>query len=272
LSQLAKHLGFSRQSHYQWRKRSEEQHHNHALLLELIRRERKLFMAMGGRKLYYRLKPEMQRLGLKLGRDAFFKLLRSNGLLAKKKRRYVTTTNSLHEYRTYKNHLYNRRISRIDEAYGSDITYLHLQDNRVIYLSLVMDLYSRKILGWSLSKQQRTDLSLEALNQAVRGKSPTGIIHHSDRGTQYCSDRYRERLESLGMQISHSAAGNPYENAKVERVIGTLKHEFGLTEKLPNFRIAKAMIKETIKLYNTERPHLSLNYQVPAAVYDAGRE
>jgi len=208
---------------------------------------------------------------IRIGRDRFFDILREKGLQIKKKTRYVYTTDSNHPYKKYDNIIKGKQIKRSDEVYVSDITYLSTKEG-YSYLSLVTDLYSRKILGYELSRSLDTSSSIRALDRALEGKEAlSGIIHHSDRGTQYCSHEYTEKLQSKGMQISMSSKGNPYENAVAERINGILKQEYLLGQMYSTRTELEKAVKEAINSYNNKRPHISLGYKTPAAVYNLSR-
>jgi len=209
--------------------------------------------------------------GIRIGRDKFFNLLRERGLEIKRKKKYVYTTDSNHPYKKYDNIIKGRQVQRPDEVYVSDITYLSTKEGNS-YLSLVTDLYSRKIIGYQLSRSLETGSSIRALDRAIEGKEVlAGIIHHSDRGTQYCSHEYTEKLLSKGMLISMSGKGNPYENAVAERINGILKQEFMLGQRYRTRAELAISVREAINNYNEKRPHLSLGYKAPAAVYNLSR-
>ena len=209
--------------------------------------------------------------GIRIGRDKFFNLLRERGLEIKRKKKYVYTTDSNHPYKKYDNIIKGRQVQRPDEVYVSDITYLSTKEGNS-YLSLVTDLYSRKIIGYQLSRSLETGSSIRALDRAIEGKEVlAGIIHHSDRGTQYCSHEYTEKLLSKGMLISMSGKGNPYENAVAERINGILKQEFMLGQRYRTRAELAISVREAINNYNEKRPHLSLGYKTPAAVYNLSR-
>jgi transposase InsO family protein len=225
---------------------------------------------VGVRKLYHILYGELRSLPVKVGRDRLFDILREEGLLACKKKKYrVCTTNSAHPYKKYDNLLEGKEMTGINEVYVSDITYLKV-GNGEAYLSLISDKFSRRILGYSLKKTLSAAGAIEALRAALRGvKDPTGIIHHSDRGTQYCSHDYTSILHSSGMKISMSRKGNPYDNAVAERIFGILKGEFGLNKTFKSYEVCKSVVEDAIKIYNEVRPHLSLGYRTPAEVHAA---
>jgi putative transposase len=222
---------------------------------------------IGARKIQHILRKQRKRLGICIGRDRLFNLLRANNLLVSPKKNYVKTTNSYHRFRVYKNLIRGLEITAPDQVYVSDITYITIIDG-FCYLSLVTDLYSRRIVGYCLSRSLGIEGCLTALKMALKGvEQPENLIHHSDRGIQYCSHAYVGLLEKNEVQISMTEENHVYENAVAERVNGILKTEFMLGETLTSFKVAKKLVEESIQIYNEERPHLSLNYQTPNEVY-----
>lgn len=237
------------------------------MIIQLVHSKRRRQPRVGGCKLYRMLKPDLYNMGIKTGRDKFFDILRSEGLLINRKKGYHRTTNSNHRFTIYENLIEAKIASRADEIWVSDITYLRVLDT-FLYLSLITDLYSRKIIGYDISESLNIEGSLRALKQAMRGKSNLeGSIHHSDRGIQYCSNIYTGILTNKGMQISMSAKGNPYENAVAERVNGILKEEFLLSETFKNDKEAIRAAIEAIETYNTVRIHMSIDYKTPEEKY-----
>jgi len=232
-----------------------------------LRRRHKV---MGGRKLYWCLRDNIRPLGGVMGRDKFFDVLRRSNLLVRRKKRYACTTNSRHRFRVHQNLLQQFRPSAAHQAWVSDITYVRLIKDRFAYLFLITDAYSRKIVGWELSDNLGLDGALKALRMSMRQcPANQSVIHHSDRGFQYCSHQYVRALQARGMQISMAQAGNCYENAMAERVNGILKMEYGLEETFTDLREAQQSAREAITSYNEHRPHLSLQMKTPAAVHAA---
>lgn len=224
---------------------------------------------MGGKKLYHLLKPDLQLHRRGMGRDKFFDLLRKRQLLVRRRRRYMVTTESKHRFKVYKNKLLHFQAERPHQAWVCDITYVRITKG-FVYLFLITDVYSRKIVGWKLSKSLGIDSALQALQMALRQCSNTkGLIHHSDRGIQYCSTYYVEKLKAKGIEISMGQAGNCYENAMAERVNGILKDEYGLEETFADEKQALRATIEAIEAYNEQRPHWSLNLQIPSKVHEA---
>jgi len=224
---------------------------------------------MGGRKLYRLLEVDIHRIDASMGRDKFFDLLRQWDLLVKRRRKYAMTTEARHRFRVYENKLQGFIPGRPHQAWVCDITYMRTRDG-FVYLFLITDAYSRKIVGWQLSNSLGLEGALQSLGMAIRQcPCPDGLIHHSDRGFQYCSHEYVGKLKTKGIEISMAEAGNCYENAMAERVNGILKDEYGLDETFADEKEARRAVKEGIKAYNEQRPHWSLNLQIPAKVHEA---
>ena len=219
---------------------------------------------MGTRKLYWLLKAVMKENGIKMGRDKFFTLLRTHGLLVKPRCRCVQTTDSNHTYRKYPNLIKEYEPCGPEQIWSSDITYVSTEKG-FVYVSLVTDHYSKKIMGYHVHKTLEAEGPLQALRMALKNRShpETKLIHHSDQGIQYCNGEYIELLKHNGIQISMSAPGNPYENAVSERVNGTIKTEFYLNGYFRNIEQVRKAVKETIFLYNNHRPHASCDYLTP---------
>lgn len=225
---------------------------------------------LGGRKLYHELKADFIRQGFKIGRDGFFQVLRQHDRLVKCKKRYYLTTDSKHRFQIYDNQVANLEIKRVHQVLVSDITYLRCGKG-FVYLALVSDLFSRKIIGYDVSESLGIASSLRALRMALKAVRKTDkVIHHSDRGIQYCSHDYVKLLTKNKVEISMAAKGNPYENPVAERINGILKHEFLLNQHFTSLTIVKRSVNEAIMIYNQERPHASLAYMKPAEKYKIG--
>lgn len=266
---LCKMFEITPQGYYKGLKRKSKQMYREEIIIQLVQSERRRHPRMGGKKLYHKLKKAIQEMGIKIGRDKFFTLLREENLLIKRRKRYARTTDSNHHFRTYTNLIKDVIESKPDGIWLSDITYMELTGKRYMYLSLVTDDYSRKIVGWYLSDSLGVEGTLKALKQAIKGRETLeGTIHHSDRGIQYCCKEYTKLLTSKGIQISMAEKGNPYENAKAERVNGILKDEYGLSKTFSNERELRKAIKEAIYLYNNDRPHMSIGYLTPEEKYN----
>jgi transposase InsO family protein len=220
---------------------------------------------MGGKKLYYLLKDLSQT--LHVGRDKFYDILRSSNLLVEKKTSGTRTTNSYHRFHVYKNELSKVKITSPNQSWCSDITYIRTEKG-FKYLFLLTDSCSRKIVGWELSENLSLEGGIRALKKALKQcKDPEGVIHHSDRGIQYCSNEYTKILCKEKMIISMTEENHCYENAMAERVNGILKDEYLLDSTFKDFRIATKACSEAIELYNNKRPHWSLGLKTPEEVH-----
>jgi transposase InsO family protein len=254
--------GYYKQLHQRRRKQSEE-----ALIIELVHSVRRTNKQMGGKKLYSLLEEQIHRIDGGMGRDKFFDLLGRWDLLIKRRRKYCVTTQSFHRFYKYDNKLLHFTATRPHQVWVCDITYVRLRSD-FAYLYLITDAFSRKIVGWQLTDNLGLGGAIKSLQQAIR-QCPecSGLIHHSDRGFQYCAGEYVKRLEQRNIQISMSEAGNCYENAVAERVNGILKQEYGLDETFESIAQAEKVAREGITSYNEQRPHWSLNLQIPGVVH-----
>jgi transposase InsO family protein len=221
---------------------------------------------MGCRKIHSKLVVQMSE-GNYIGRDRFFALLQRQGLLIKRRRNYCRTTNSRHGFQTYHNLLKDMTVTGPNQAWVSDITYIGTHEGN-LYLSLVTDVFSRKVVGYDVNDTLEAVGCERTLRMAMRqlceGEHP---IHHSDRGLQYCSKAYVQQLQSKGLPISMTEENHCYENAQAERMNGILKHEYLLKEKFRDKHTARMACKQAISLYNTDRPHLALNMRTPEDVH-----
>lgn len=217
---------------------------------------------LGTRKLYHILKSNLQ--ALNVGRDKLFKILKANHMLIKSKRQYHITTNSHHRFRKHSNKIEHLSIIQPEQVWVSDITYLGTRKHPT-YLSLVTDAYSKKIVGYDVSTSLAAEGSIRALNMAIQSRKykDTKLIHHSDRGLQYCSNEYQIILQTNKVICSMTESYDPYQNAVAERVNGILKQEFIMDLKVNDIELMKIFIAESIKIYNTKRPHYSCHMQTP---------
>ncbi len=270
IGQVARHFGLVRTYYYRLQKEQAAVQDQRAMVLVLVQRERAVQPRLGGKKLYALLRPELERLGLKLGRDKFLALLGEEGLLVERRRAGVRTTHSRHRLQRRENRLKDRVLTGPNQAWVSDVTYISTLAG-FMYLSLIMDAYSRKILGWCLHDSLELEGCLKALHMAL-GTLPKGfdgatLLHHSDQGVQYCSHAYTALLEQRGIQISMAAVGDCYENAQAERLNGILKQEYGLHAVLPSKATARVVAAQAVHLYNERRPHLALQLHRPSQVH-----
>lgn len=267
VSSLCRRLKISRQSFYQRKKRERRQTWNNNKIIDQVNAIRINNPRMGSRKLLNKIKDYLHENGIKIGRDRFFDLLRAKNLLIKKRKSYQRTTNSFHHFHKYKNTIRDSEIVRPNQVWVSDLTYIKTCEG-FLYLSLVSDLYSRKILGYEVSDNLETIGCLRALKRAFKELLPDhNPTHHSDRGIQYCSKMYVNALKEKGCLISMTEDNHCYENAVAERINGILKDEYFLGIKFKNKRLVKSACKQAIYFYNTDRPHLSLNMRTPDEVF-----
>jgi putative transposase len=233
-----------------------------------VQAERKILPMLGGKKVYHQIKATLKDNCLKMGRDKLFKLLSDHHLLIKPKRRYTTTTNSKHWLRKYPNIFKYLNITQPEQAWVSDITYIKT-DAGNCYLNLVTDVFSRKVMGYAIAENMNTEEMKKAYEMAIANRiyPNSNLLHHSDRGLQYCSGEYVKLSNDHGIAISMTENGDPYENALAERMNKTLKEEFGLGRRLPSRQQAFRLVEEAVELYNQRRPHLSLKMKTPNSVH-----
>jgi len=263
ISALAMKLGMSRQNFYKGRVVRRRAEAEAGLVEQLVRGERALQPRLGGRKLFQILAQPLENAGVKLGRDRFFGVLREKGLLVPPLPKSPRTTKFEPCLPVFYNLVSGLVLTGPNQAWAADITYIRT-DEGFLYLSLITDMWSRKIVGFHAGDSLETEGALAALAMALaslkRGEKP---VHHSDRGCQYASHLYVGKLKEAGLQISMTEELHCYENAMAERVNGILKQEYYLGSCFRNKVQAKAAVKEAVYLYNTRRPHLSLDYQTP---------
>ena len=267
IQMLCSVLGYSRQAFYQYMKEAEKQAFGDELVIQKVLAIRKRQKKLGTRKLLLLLEPFMQEQGIKMGRDALFDLLGEHGLLIRKRRRKVPkTTNSQHWYKKYPNLIKGMIVTAPNQIWVSDITYITLDDG-FAYLSLITDVYSHKVVGYHLGEDLCASGCVKALDMALEDlpESHT-LIHHSDRGIQYCSTEYVEILQNRKISISMTQTSDPRDNAIAERLNGILKDEL-FDETYPTLRKAIRHIATSIKVYNNERPHGSVDMLMPAVAH-----
>lgn len=258
---FACHLfGINRQVYYRKIKGRARKQTKAAQVVSMIADIRKTMPRIGVKKLYYLLFDKLRL--LKIGRDKCFDILRANHLLIYPKRSYHVTTNSHHRFRKHRNLIIDLEINRPEQVWVSDITYIGKRE-KPCYLSLVTDGYSKKIMGYYVSDNLNKESSLMALKMAVKYRQDKNLslIHHSDRGLQYCADDYQKMLNKNTITCSMTNNGDPYENAVAERINGILKQEFMIDSYHQDLAIMKIIVKEAIEIYNNQRPHYS-NYML----------
>ena len=256
-------FGLSRQSYYKNKKCRLKRNADLVIVRDLVMKIRCRMPRIGTRKLYYLIKDDLKEINIKLGRDVLFNFLRAEHLLIKPKRSYIKTTNSKHWMKKYPNLIKDMTVTKPEQLWVSDITYIQTDDGHN-YLSLITDAYSKKIMGYELLDNLTTAGPLKALESALKSrKYKHKLIHHSDRGLQYCSAEYIQKLKDNEIEISMTENGDPYENAIAERINGILKYEFLLINGFKNHMEAVEVIKESIQIYNEQRPHLSCDMLTP---------
>jgi len=256
-------FGRSRQAYYQRNKYNYKEEVKEEILLQLVEKQRELMPKLGGRKLLELIQPRLPT-ELSIGRDSFFDFLRRHGLLVGKRRRRVKTTYSNHWLRKYPNLIKEFVPTRANQLWVSDITYVETVTG-FVYLNLITDAYSRKIVGWAIGETLEAKYTIEALRMALKQvpKGSEGLIHHSDRGVQYCCGDYVKLLNKNHVQISMTENGDPRENAIAERVNGILKDEWLNQLKLKSIEDAIKELKRIVQIYNSCRPHASLDMKTP---------
>lgn len=234
------------------------------LLVNEVLKIRKLLPRVGGIKLLNMLKKIIAEHQIKIGRDAFFELLSNYNLLIRPKKKYVTTTNSHHIFHKWSNLIEGFIPTAPEQLWVSDITYLETLEG-FVYLFLITDAYSKMIMGFHLSQRLAAKGCLIALDKAIRQRQyiETQLIHHSDRGIQYCCNQYVEALQGNKISISMTQNGSPYENAIAERINGILKTEFSLNRTFKNYYDAVGPVSNSISAYNQIRPHFSIGLLTP---------
>ncbi|MEP4136152.1 MAG: IS3 family transposase [Cyclobacteriaceae bacterium] len=260
-------LGLSKQGYYQYVKRSAQNDHFEQQICLLVRDIRRVMPRIGTRKLLVILKPQLELRHIKIGRDRLFGILRKHYLLISKRRRYQITTMSKHQFFKYTNLIKDINISKPEQVWVADITYIRTSQG-FRYLHLVTDAYSKRIMGYELADNMKIETAMKAARMAIRSRTyDHPLIHHSDRGLQYCHNSYTQLLTQHNIQISMTTKYDPYENAIAERVNGILKQEFDIGEGFLNHLQAIKWIKESVEVYNQKRPHLSCGMLTPSVAH-----
>ena len=261
-------FGISKQAYYKRIKAQQTRELQQQAVINEVAKIRTRMPQTGTRKLYEHLQPVMPEIRVKMGRDSLFDLLRSNRMLIGKTKLFHVTTDSNHPFYTAPNLLKDTDITHAEQAFVTDITYLKTDQGHA-YLALVTDAYSKQLMGWSLDDNMKVSMVKEALTMANKNRiyKDKNIIHHSDRGRQYCCPEYTHFAKQMGFVMSTTQQSDPYENAVAERINGTLKYEFGFRKTLPNIEVARKMMKQAVKIYNNERLHWSLDLKTPEQVH-----
>jgi transposase InsO family protein len=270
LAKLCGWFGITRQAYYQnnWDGISitiEED-----LVIQKVKEIRQYHPRMGTRKLYEMLLPFMLEHQIKMGRDALFSMLSANQMLVRRRKRRIQTTNSFHWLRKYPNLIRNFIPTAPNQLWVSDITYWKINTGEHLYISFITDVYSHKIVGYQVAETLEAIESINALQMALSAlgaESHLNLIHHSDRGIQYCSHAYVKLLQDYNIEISMTENGDPRENAVAERVNGIIKDEYLEAYEINCLKDAKELLKAVVELYNTERPHMSISNLTPNLIH-----
>jgi putative transposase len=264
IKSMCRLFGKTRHAYYDHQWRVQDEGLKDEIVLQHVSVIRETQKRIGTMKLWHIIEPQLINHNIKVGRDYLFNLMRSHGMLVRRRKRRVVTTNSRHWMHKYNNLIKDMKIDRPEQLWVSDITYIQL-NKRWGYLSLITDAYSKQIVGWAfrldLAAQGCTDALQMALDRRMYPMQP--LIHHSDRGSQYCSKQYVDMLTDNNIAISMTENGDPYENAIAERVNGILKGEFDLYSSKVGFKETTKKIRANIEVYNTLRPHASCDYLTP---------
>lgn len=266
LEKLCKLFGKTRQAFYDQSWRSSDEQLQEAFVIDKVKTIRSYIEGIGGIQLYSMVKADLKLHDISIGRDKFYELLRKHDLLLKRKKRYTITTNSNHPYYKWPDLTAHIVLTGIEQLWVSDITYLRTE-NGFVYLSLITDAYSRKIIGYHVSQHLKAQGCIIALDKAIRSLQDTKenrkLIHHSDRGIQYCCGPYVIILQNNHIGISMTQSGSPYDNAIAERINGILKHQLGLKHVFKNYASTVTAVCCAIDAYNCLRPHMSVSNLTP---------
>ncbi len=274
VQQLCELFGKTKQAYYKRVSTITDNCLEEAIIIEMIKKIRKRAKTnrWGGRKLHTLLQEEFDGFAIKMGRDKLFDLLRKNSMLVKPRKRHYYTTQSHHWLRKYDNLIENLVLIRPNQLWVSDITYVKYK-NEVYYLYLITDAYSKKIVGYYISTNLKAISAIKALQMALKNNSlqqADGLIHHSDRGIQYCSQAYTQLLGKHYIHISMTKPASPQENAIAERVNGILKEEWLYDLNPTSTKTPQQLVSEVIKVYNQLRPHNSLKNVTPDQIHSVG--
>jgi transposase InsO family protein len=257
-----------RQVYYRDIQRDKNKQSTSAIVVDLVKEIRAIMPRLGGKKLYCILQNSLQK--LKIGRDKLFTILKANNMLIIPRKKYQKTTNSHHRFKKHKNLIKNTECERVNQIWVSDITYTGNRENPS-YLALITDVYSKKIVGFNVSDSLSVDGSVKALEMALSNrntKKKFPLIHHSDRGLQYCSNEYQKLLKENNIEPSMTEQYDPYENAVAERVNGILKQEFDIDKHNTSLELKTKLISNAIQIYNEKRPHWSNSLLTPNQMYE----
>ena len=270
LARLCAWFGVTRQAYYQNSWKAIDTTIEEEMIIQQIQQIRKNHRRMGTRKLYEKLHPFMMEHGIKMGRDALFNLVSANHLQVRKRKRRIQTTQSFHWLRKYPNLIRDFIPTSPNQLWVSDITYWKINTDKHLYISFITDAYSHKIVGYHLAETLEAIESIKALKMALSSLNSNlnyQLIHHSDRGIQYCSKDYVKLLQDYQLQISMTENGDPLENAIAERINGIIKNEYLYDYQVNSVKEACELLKEVVELYNTDRPHMSIGNLTPNQIH-----
>lgn len=271
LAKLCSWFGVTRQAYYQNSWKAIDTSIEEELLIQQIKEIRKNHRRMGTRKLYEKLTPFMQEHSIKIGRDALFNLVAANHLQVRRRKRRIQTTQSFHWLRKYPNLIRDFVPTAPNQLWVSDITYWKINDKQHLYISFITDAFSHKIVGYHIAETLEAVESIKALKMALstfeRAENHSQLIHHSDRGIQYCSKDYVKLLQDYHIQISMTENGDPLENAIAERINGIIKEEYLYDYQVNSIKDAQELFSQVVRLYNSDRPHMSIGNLTPNQIH-----
>lgn len=263
-------FGIERQVYYRQKYRRQKQSHQAEKVVEMVTAIRKRMPRLGTRKLYYLLQKPLQEMNI--GRDKLFKILNANHLNILPKRSYKVTTNTHHRFHKHKDLIHQLTIQNPEQVWVCDITYLGIRNSH-LYLSFITDAYSKKIVGYDVSDSLNTNGAIRALKMAHKGRQypKQELIHHSDKGFQYCSNEYQSLLNKYKLKCSMTEQYDPYSNAVAERINGIIKNEFNLEQHQVSKELMGQIVEETVAIYNQERPHFSCSLLTPNQMHQQNK-
>lgn len=270
LARLCGWFGLTRQAYYQNSWQAISTSIEEELILKKVLEIRKNHRRMGTRKLYDLMQVYMEEHSIKIGRDGLFSLLAANNLLVRRRKRRIQTTNSNHWLRRYPNLIRNLELSGANQLWVSDLTYWKISASEHLYISFITDAWSHKIVGYHVAETMEAIESIAALKMALKGiegEKEINLIHHSDRGSQYCSSEYVSILKARKISVSMTENGDPLENAVAERINGILKEEYLETHEVNNLKEARQLLRVSVGLYNNQRPHMSIGNKTPESIH-----
>ncbi len=267
IEQTCQCFDFHRDAYYKFKIRKHKNESVSKQVLKLVKDERIEQPRVGTRKLYEALQTSFKANGLKVGRDKLFDILREHEMLVRRKKASCKTTDSYHHFHKYKNLVKDMVVTEPNQVWVADITYIRTI-NGFCYLALITDMYSRKIVGYDISDSLELAGCMRALKMALAKARPAdGLVHHSDRGIQYCSNQYVDQLKKHNIKISMTEENHCYENAIEERDNGILKDEFYLDQTFFSKKAASTATNNAINIYNNKRLHVSLGYKTPNMIF-----